>query len=533
MKICLCQINSTVGDLDGNAKKIKEKLKLASSRNIDLVVFPELCLTGYPPEDLLLKPHFIARNLHWLKKIASSVKSNFAVVGFVDRKHGKIYNAAALLHGGRIIYVYHKIKLPNYGVFDEKRYFESGQNIPVCDIKGKRVSISICEDIWDKNFIKFLSKQKIEIALNISASPFYLGKLFIRKKTVSHLAASTNSFVFYCNSVGGQDELVFDGSSMIVSPRGKIVSMAKRFEEDMLIFDTKNLTGGNARKAEENKIEDAYKALLLGLKDYVQKNEFAKVIIGISGGIDSALTAALSCDALGNKNVVGIIMPSMYTSKETLADAIKLSQKLNIEYHIIDIADTFDTITRRINPHIGTHKKEIAYENLQARIRAVILMAFSNNFNYLLVNTGNKSEVSTGYCTLYGDMAGGFGLLKDVPKTLVYKIAKFINKKNRKEIILSSILHRAPTAELKPNQKDQDTLPPYSILDKILSLYIEGDKSADEIIAKGFSGESVKKVIKMVDKSEYKRRQSPPGIKITPKAFGKDRRMPITSKFFM
>ncbi|MDD4955232.1 MAG: NAD+ synthase [Candidatus Omnitrophica bacterium] len=531
LKVALAQINTCVGDIKYNADKIISNINKAKSVNADIVIFPELSLTGYPPEDLLLKPHFIEENLRYLKIIEKETKGIIALLGFVDKLKEKIYNSCAFLKDGALKDVYRKIYLPNYGVFDEKRYFSPGDLLSFYSFKGYKFCVSICEDVWREGFVRSLSRKKLDFIVNISASPFHLGKISAREKILANLARRTNAFVFYTDLIGGQDELVFDGTSMVVSSSGKTVSAAKRFEEDFLLFELNHKKDYPAKKIEVKEEEEAYSALKLGLYDYVKKNGFKKVIIGVSGGIDSAVVAAMAASSLGKENVCGLIMPSRYTSKGTFSDAKKICENLGIAYNVVSIDEILNTYLKILLPLFKRKDGTKTEENLQARIRGSLLMAYSNEFGYLVLNTGNKSEVSCGYCTLYGDMVGGFGLLKDVPKTLVYKISRYINRLYKKEIIPVSTIRRPPSAELKPNQKDTDTLPPYPTLDPIIKLYVEDDFSLEKLVKKGFNRKLIRKVIGMIDSSEYKRRQGPIGIKITPRAFGRDRRMPITNKF--
>ncbi|MFH1771943.1 MAG: NAD+ synthase [Candidatus Omnitrophota bacterium] len=532
IKIALAQINFIVGDLEGNSYKITQTIGKSRKNGVDIVIFPELALVGYPPEDLLHKPHFVEKNLSCLNAIAKECSDIVAMIGFVDTYKGRIYNACALIQDRKVVDVYRKINLPNYGVFDEKRYFSAGDSLSFYEIGAYKFAVSICEDIWCNNFVSALKGKDIDFAVNISASPFHLGKTLQREKALSKAAKETGAFVFYCNLTGGQDELVFDGTSKVYSPKGILAKRAKRFTDDFLTFNlTKNKEYELFKCRKIHETEEAYLALELGLKDYVRKNGFSKVVVGVSGGIDSAVVAALSALALGKSNVYGLIMPSRYTSSDTFNDAKKICGNIGIKYKIIDIEEAFKSFINSLRLAFGGKVRDITEENLQARIRGSILMAFSNNFGYLVLNTGNKSEVSCGYCTLYGDMVGGFGLLKDVPKTLVYKLARHMNKAAGRNIIPLSVMRRAPSAELKPNQKDSDSLPEYGLLDPILKLYVEDDCSIDDIVKKGFKKNMVSRVIKMVDSNEYKRRQGPIGIKITPRSFGKDRRMPITNKF--
>jgi len=563
LRVALAQINCAVGDLEGNRRKISGFLRMAEKEAADIVCFPELAITGYPPEDLLLKPKFIVDNLEELKELAGLTGNIIAVVGFVDRIGEDIYNAAAVIYNGKIRGIYRKMFLPNYGVFDEKRYFRAGEEPLVfsagcgCAIGGRRAKfifgVNICEDIWHKEqpaAAQALSGAKL--ILNINASPYYIGKIKEREKVIRDQARLNRVFIAYTNLVGGQDELVFDGQSMLVDSGGNIISRAGAFKEDLLIADLNLPTGrsGKGRKAititgvmpakkknpffqKDNKpLEpdaEVYQALVLGLKDYAAKNSFQKVVIGLSGGIDSSLVAVLAVDALGKDNVIGIFMPSRYSSPESEADARYLAQNLGIKFINISIEQLYTMYLIILESYFSGLARDITEENLQARIRGNILMAFSNKFGWLVLTTGNKSEMSTGYATLYGDMAGGFAVIKDVPKTLVYKLARY--RDSLGPVIPGRAFTKEPTAELKPDQRDRDTLPVYETLDPILKAYIEEDKYLEEIADSGFDSGAVRKVLAMVDKSEYKRRQSPPGIKITPKAFGRDRRMPITNKY--
>ncbi len=528
IKIALAQINPTVGDIKGNASQIVEKTKKAKERGANFIVFPELALTGYPPEDLLLKNYFINQNIIFLKKIAKETAGIILAVGFVDQKESRCYNSCALIQDKRIIDIYHKNYLPNYGIFDEKRYFSPGKTLPIYQLDKKRFTITICEDIWEKAHLQRLAQKNLDFIINISASPFSLQKMAQRKKILSFASKTTKSFTLYCNLAGGQDEVVFDGKSLIYSPQGKPIKQAKSFSEDIIYFDCRRQKKETV-KIKTNKIEDIYSALCLGIKDYMRKNNFKKALLGLSGGIDSAVTLAIVAKSIGAKKVEALIMPSRYSTKESLVDAKKIAKNLRIKCQTIEIDAIFDSLLIELKPYFQNKKPDSSEENLQARIRGNLIMAFSNKFGHLPITTGNKSEISCGYCTLYGDMAGGFGLLKDVYKTTVYQLARYINKK--KQVIPKSTITRAPSAELKPNQKDSDNLPEYSLLDKILHLYIEENKGHEEIIKNGFDKNIVKKIIKMVDSSEYKRRQAPIGVKITERAFGKDRRMPITNAF--
>ena len=532
IKIALAQINPTVGDIKANYLKITDYIKKAKIRGADLVVFPELALSGYPPEDLLLKDRFIAKNKYFLSCLKQKVQGIVALVGFIDKKNGLIYNSCAVIQDKKIRDIYRKIILPNYGVFDEKRYFTSGTGISSYSIDRHKFVVSICEDIWDSSFVNLTKKIKPNFVINISASPFHLGKIVQREKVLAQAAKQLNSYMLYCNLVGGQDEIVFDGTSKVISPKGKVIAFAKRFTEDMLIFDFDSKENYPIKKIPVNREEEVFSALRLGLYDYVKKNGFKKVIVGVSGGIDSAVVVSLASLVLGKENVQALIMPSCYTSKGTFDDAKQICENLGIKYAIVKIDSILKSYLKDINVNFKSGENDKVEENLQARIRGNILMAFSNKFGHLVLNTGNKSEVSCGYCTLYGDMVGGFGILKDVTKTLTYRLAHYINKISNKNVIPLSVIKRPPSAELKPNQKDSDTLPPYDLLDPILKQYVENNYSLDKISRLGFKKDLVKKVIRMVDLNEYKRRQAPIGIKITPRAFGKDRRMPITNRFF-
>ena len=524
VKIALAQLNFTVGDISGNTEKIIFFVKKCEKEKRDFIIFPELSITGYPPEDLILKNKFVEDNLRAIEKIRENVGDIITIVGFINKKEKKLYNSAAIIYKGEIIGIYDKMILPNYGVFDEKRYFEEGENPFVCKIKEINFGVCICEDIWHKDGpVKEQVKKKAEYIFVINASPYHFRKINEREEIIKNLCRENHIKLFYVNCVGGQDEIVFDGQSLIINEEGEILKKGKIFEEEILIFE------GEKEEIEViDESEEIYKALITGLRDYVYKNGFKKVIIGLSGGIDSSLVATIATDALGKENVIGVFMPSRFSSKQSYEDAKKLSENLGIEFLVIPIENIFNTYIETLKDIFKGRPFDITEENIQARIRGNLLMALSNKFGYLVLTTGNKSEMSVGYATLYGDMAGGFAVIKDLYKTMVYKIAKWRNSIS--PVIPESILTKEPTAELRENQKDTDTLPPYEILDRILKEYIEKDKSYEEIIEMGYEKDIVKKVIRMVDKNEYKRRQSPPGIKITPKAFGKDRRMPITNK---
>lgn len=528
IKTAIAQINSGVGDLSGNAEKVVSFIRKAKKQGADLVVFPEMAITGYPPKDLLFDREFVRENERQLQKIAAEMPDVYAVVGYARQEEDKLYNAAALLHNKKIVGVYKKHCLPNYDVFDEKRYFIEGAEEPVFTIKDTRVGITICEDAWlEETPIKKLKENGATLIINISASPFHGGKLELRKKMVGGQAKKYDVPIIYVNLVGGQDDIVFDGGSIVFDEHGDVALMAKRFEEDFVVYPSEEKTQTEAWPLED----EVYNALILGLRDYVTKNNFKKAVIGLSGGIDSALTAALAAKAIGPENVIGVLMPSQFSSRGSVEDAEKLAKNLGIRYHIIPIKPIFECYTQIFKTLFEGAPFGITEENIQARIRGNILMAISNRFGHLVLTTGNKSEVSVGYCTLYGDMAGGFAVISDVPKTLVYKLAHFINKKENCELIPEASLTKPPSAELKENQKDTDSLPPYEILDPILQKYTEENLSKDEIITNGFDALIVDKVIKLVRKSEYKRHQAPLGIKVTSKAFGSGRRYPITSRW--
>ena len=571
LRIGMAQINATVGDISGNSKKIAGFIDKAKGLGVELLTFPELSITGYPPEDLLLKPQFVQDNMEAMRGIIRKTMGIGVIAGFVDSSHHRLFNAASVMVNGRLSCIYHKIHLPNYGVFDEKRYFYGGNECLVLTFNGISIGFNICEDIWCDDGPTELAAIEggAQIIINISASPYHAGKMKLREELLIRRATSSKAIVCYNNLVGGQDELVFDGGSMIISPKGEVSAYGHQFEEDLVVYDLDiesvlherlkekaekkayelgyslrkvQLEGITAKKKpvlpvrelkKMGHVEEVYNALVSGTRDYVRKNGFKKVVIGLRGGIDFALTAVIAVDALGPDNVVGISMPSQYSSHQTKLDAEKLADNLNIRFRTVPIVRIFKTYLDDLKSEFEGIASDVTEENLQARIRGNILMAFSNKFGWLVLTTGNKSEMAVGYCTLYGDMAGGFAVIKDVPKTYVYTLARWRNRLSdkQKKIIPESVMRRPPSAELRPNQKDEDSIPPYPVLDPILKAYIEEDKSYREIKGAGFSMHVLKKVIPLVDKSEYKRRQGPPGIKITPKAFGKDRRMPITNRY--
>ena len=572
IRLGLAQINSTVGDLSGNTRRIVEFIGRAKSLGVDLITFPELAVTGYPPEDLLLKPQFIRQNRDSLDEIAEHSSGITVVVGFVD-SDADIYNAAAVLHNKKLVGIYHKIHLPNYGVFDENRYFQAGKECPVFTIRGISMGITICEDIWyETGPATVQAYAGARLLVNISASPYNAGKGVSRERMLATRAADNVAIVAYSNLVGGQDELVFDGDSVIFSEQGEPIVRGAQFEEDLVIADLdmesvfrsqlhdprrrketpwvkKELgrvirieipdEGTSAakpplapRRVESlSDVAEIYRALVLGVRDYVRKNGFEKVVIGLSGGVDSSLVAAIAADALGSDNVVGVSMPSRYSSAGSKSDAEALARNLGITFKVIPIEKAFSSYLETLaEPFRGT-RPDVTEENIQARIRGNILFALSNKFGWLVLACSNKSETATGYATIYGDMAGGFIPLKDVPKTMVYKLAQYRNQQAKKDTIPAAVLTKAPSAELRPDQRDTDTLPPYDVLDPILKAYVEDDLAIDQIIAMGFDRDTVIKVAHLVDRSEYKRRQTAPGIKITPRDFGRDRRLPITNRF--
>jgi NAD+ synthase (glutamine-hydrolysing) len=569
IRIAMAQINPTVGDLAGNRDRIIDALGRARKLRADIVAFPELALTGYPPEDLVLKPQFVKDNLKTLRDIQRATKGITAVVGFVD-KNDCIHNAAAVMHDGRHVHTYHKMLLPNYGVFDEYRYFKPGTRFPVLTIRGVHVGVNICEDIWFADGpTRVQALAGAEVIVNINASPYHRGKGKERLRMLAARARENDVIIAYTNAVGGQDELVFDGQSMIVGKDGRLILSGKQFEEDLVIADLQvapsrpvtekkkkfwNVLDMNKefidritisdrpapkrkplpavrRSAPLSACEEIYTALVVGTRDYLRKNGFRAVVIGLSGGVDSSLVAAVAVEAIGKENLTGVLMPSQYTSKESIEDAAALARNLGIKTLTIPIMQPYDSYLTMLRNAFAMTRVDVTEENLQARIRGNILMALSNKFGWLVLTTGNKSEMSVGYATLYGDMAGGFGVIKDVPKTVVYDLSRCANQRAGRTLIPKRVMTKAPTAELRPGQKDSDSLPVYPVLDPILKAYVEDYKSFDEILAMGFDRKTVERVIRLVDASEYKRRQSPPGVKITPRAFGRDRRFPITNKY--
>ena len=534
--IIIGQLNFTVGDIEGNTKKIIGAIKKANEEyNADIIIFPELSVSSYPPEDLLLRPTFNESINIALEKITLETKNIHVILGHPLRKDGKLYNACSLIHKKKIKKTYHKQYLPNYGVFDEKRYFTPGNETCLFEINEVTAGLSICEDIWVSKPTLDAAAKNAKILFNINASPYDKNKNSERKNIISKRASESNIFIVYVNLVGGQDELIFDGNSMVFDKNGGIIFQAPEFEEGLyeVYINTKQTEIQNNTKKEVNldliKEESIYNALVTSVKDYVRKNNFQGVVIGLSGGIDSALTLCIAVDALGPENVEALIMPSRYTAKMSIDDACTLAKKLKVSHEIISIEPPFSAFLQTLKPIFKKMPIDATEENIQARSRGILLMAISNKYNKLVLTTGNKSEMSVGYATLYGDMAGGYSPLKDVWKTSVYRLAKWRNKEQR--IIPENIINRPPTAELRDNQLDQDTLPDYEILDPILEQYIELDKHPEEIVKNGFDTKTVYKIVNLVDKNEYKRRQAAPGVKITKKAFGKDRRYPISSGY--
>jgi len=568
VRVGLAQVNPTVGAIEANARLVVDWMGRARSAGCDLVAFPELTLTGYPPEDLLFKPAFIEANLRALADVIKQSKGLTAVLGYVD-KRDDIFNAAAVLHDGTHAGTYHKQYLPNYGVFDENRYFQSGTDSPIFLVGDVAMAANICEDIWYPTGPT--TRQALagaELIVTINASPYHVGKAQFREKMLATRASDDLVCLAFVNTVGGQDELVFDGHSFVFNEKGECIARGRAFEEDLVIADidldqvfrarlhdsrrrkeklqadssTRRISLPALPPREKAKlpvhevealepVEEIYRALVLGTRDYVTKNGFKHVVIGLSGGIDSSIVAAVAVDALGAANVTGVTMPSPFSSPGTRNDAARLAKNLGIDLLRVPITSVLKAYKRVLAGAFKGLKEDVTEENLQARIRGNYLMALSNKFGWLVLNTGNKSEIAVGYTTLYGDMAGGFAVIKDCPKTLVYKLSEHANVRAGREIIPKSVFTRPPSAELRPGQTDQDSLPPYEVLDAILECYVEGDMGVADIVARGFDAATVKRVIAMVDRNEYKRRQGAIGIKITPRAFGKDWRLPIVNKF--
>ena len=572
MRFALAQVNPTVGDLAGNTALVIRNIEESRGAGAKVVVFPELVISGYPPEDLLLKDHFLLECREALEQVARTSSDIIALVGVPLWESGSVYNAVGVLAAGHVAGFYRKICLPNYAVFDEKRYFQTGSRLTVLEIGDARLAVNVCEDIWvDEGPTEAAALAGAAHAvINLSMSPYHRGKGKEREAMLSRRAQQAEAFVCYVNGVGGQDELVFDGQSVVFDPQGRLVARAPQFAEKLLVvdLDLASSSAGPARRDVKRrwpldfvKIEspsasaearpagtllngandiapslsaeaEVYEALCLGVRDYVEKNGFRQVVIGLSGGIDSALTACIAADALGKDRVTVVSMPSRYSSEGTKSDARETAERLGIRFHEIPIESLFHSYLDSLEPYFAGTQPGVAEQNLQARIRGNLLMALSNKFGWLVLTTGNKSEMAVGYATLYGDMAGGFGVLKDVPKTMVYRLSSFRNALDGAAgPIPESTILRAPSAELAADQTDQDTLPPYDILDRIVEAYVVNDESVDEIVARGIERQEVQRVVGMIDGNEYKRRQSPPGVRITPKAFGKDRRLPMTNRY--
>ncbi|HBL23284.1 MAG TPA: NAD+ synthase [Deltaproteobacteria bacterium] len=561
LRIGMGQINATVGDLKGNAEKVVTWVERAQAEAVDILALPELVITGYPPEDLLLKQGFIDMNINVVNDLAQRIDKPATIVGFVDRSSAGLYNAAAVIYKRKIRGIYRKELLPNYGVFDEKRYFLPGGKPRVFRFGNVLFGIGICEDVWFKEGpLSAMARLGAGLIFNINASPYHAGKIYVREDVVRSRVRENRVWVAHTNLVGGQDELVFDGQSFLMDKSGNVTACAKAFQEDLLVVDipekelvkktpatgedrqVTTITARTGRVHTEDRkplvinpvrrlepVQEVYEALKLGLHDYVKKNGFKGTVIGLSGGIDSALVAALAADALGRDNIVCVFMPSKFTSRESTEDARELAQNLGTRLIEVPIDGILEGYRGSLEKLFAGLREDVTEENLQARIRGNILMALSNKFGWIVLTTGNKSEMSVGYATLYGDMAGGFAVIKDVPKTLVYQLCVWRNTSG--SIIPERIITKEPTAELKADQKDRDTLPPYDHLDQVLKSYVEEDKEPTARDFPNMPPEEITRVLRMVDLSEYKRRQSPPGIKITPKAFGKDRRMPITNKY--
>ena len=531
------QFNPCVGALEENAARIIADAEGAAGTGAQLIVFPELALCGYPPEDLILRPHFIQDCGKQLHRLAGNLPQEvFTVVGAPVEDGGRRYNAAVVFHAGKITGIYRKMLLPNYGVFDEKRVFDSGDAAFTLEAFGTKVGIHICEDSWqpDGAACTALAALEPDLVINLSASPYHRNKRIERETVFSAAAKKLNAPLLFCNQVGGQDELVFDGGSAAFDANGNVIARAPLFAEHTLPAGGASApmppdAGAGVPPKIPGPLEEVYEALKLGLRDYVEKNGFKKTVVAVSGGIDSALVLTLAVDALGADRVAAVTMPSQFSSKETLSDAGEIAANLGVEFHTIPILPLFEQYTEALSGIWHNTTPDLAEENLQARIRGTLIMALSNKFGWLVLTTGNKSEFATGYCTLYGDMAGGFAVIKDVPKTLVFDLCRWRNEQN--VVIPPSTIERPPSAELRPGQKDSDSLPPYEILDPILEAYVEKDMGIDAMLAAGFDEAAVRKAVRLVDLSEYKRRQGPPGIKITPKAFGRDRRMPITNRY--
>ena len=543
MKIAVCQINTTVGDFDGNVEKISLYLEKARKAGCGLALFPELTITGYPPRDLLDRFSFFEKSRKALEKVAQAAQGILAVVGTIQENKdpgNPLFNAAVAVADGAILYVYKKVLLPNYDVFDEARYFApASKPEPPFSYKGLKIAVTICEDIWNvegvfthrlyaKDPVEELAKARPDLVLNLSASPFHYAKLSVRQTLLKDVSKKTKAPVLYCNLVGGNDELVFDGCSMVMDAAGNLFRLGKAFEEDFFVYDTENPSLQPAVPPAVE-IDNIYRALVLGTRDYVHKCGFEKVLIGLSGGIDSSLVAAIACQALGPENVMGVTMPSPFSSKGSIEDSRQLAQTLGMEFKEVLITPLLEESLGTLQPVFKDLPKDATEENIQARLRGLILMALSNKFNRLVLSTGNKSELAVGYCTLYGDMCGGLAVISDVPKGMVYRLSRHVNRKEH--LIPEAVFAKPPSAELRPNQTDQDSLPPYETLDAILRLYIEENQPPFKIVKAGFDAKLVEEVLGKINRNEYKRRQMAPGLKVTTKAFGMGRRVPIAQKF--
>ena len=559
LRVALAQVNPVVGDLDRNRDLVVATIASAEQQGAALVAFPELVVTGYPPEDLLLKPRFVADNRRVLDEVAAATGGLgvAAVVGFVDGEGRSLYNAAAVCAGGQVVGTYHKRRLPNYAVFDEARYFlEGSEALSLFSIGGVRVGLSVCEDVWVFGGpVHELAEGGAELIVNVNASPYHVGKLLLREQTLAERADEAHCPILYVNQVGGQDELVFDGASMVVAADGSVLARAGQFTDEVLVVDVevspRDVPAGRGLPLVEvsppaapvgpavvpnpvprlDRVAEVYEALVVGTRDYVRKNGFRDAVIGLSGGIDSSLVATVAADALGREHVHGVLMPSRYSSAGSITDAEALADNLGIEHRLIAIEPAQAAFLEMLAPSFSGLEPDLTEENLQSRIRGVLLMALSNKLGWLVLTTSNKSESAVGYSTLYGDSAGGFAVIKDVPKLLVYELCRHRNDRAGTDLIPASVLEKPPSAELRPDQRDDQSLPPYEELDPIIEAYVEQDRTAAELVAEGYDPEVVRRIVRLVDVAEYKRRQFPPGVRITTKAFGKDRRLPITNGY--
>ena len=556
LRVALAQLNLVVGDLSGNVDRIVGAMKSAEADGADLVAFPELSIPGYPPEDLLLKPAFVVDNRDALDRVAAAAGRCAAVVGFVDAEGDDLYNALAVCHDGRVVGTYRKRRLPNYEVFDERRYFTNGSEpLALYRIGGVRVGVTICEDAWAPGGpVADAGRGGAQVVVNLNGSPFHAGKVHEREAMLAARALEAGCPIVYVNLVGGQDELVFDGASLVVDESGKVLTRAAQFTESLFVTDVeiprRGVPGADALPVVDvsgpapdapvvvapaapllGPDREVYEALVLGTRDYVTKNGFGDVVIGLSGGVDSSIVATIAVDALGPDRVHGVLMPSRYSSESSVTDARRLVDNLGIDARLITIEPAFEAFTEMLAPSFEGREADLTEENLQSRIRGVTLMALSNKFGWLVLTTGNKSESAVGYSTLYGDTAGGFAVIKDVPKLLVYRLCRERNSRAGRELVPESVLVKPPSAELRPDQRDDQSLPPYEELDPIIEAYVEHDRTAGELIDAGFDPATVQRIVRLIDLAEYKRRQTPPGVRITTKAFGKDRRLPITNRY--